>query len=232
MRQLIAAFALAATLAPAAHATNFFDGFDGSGGPNGGNWQTSNWSNGSPFGCTFAYSEVWLSGSSNLILNVNSSVPSAVKCSEIRTWQSFTYGKFIVRMQPGTIQGADSSFFLYSGTAGTPSHNEIDIEFINGGRTLHTNVWTADRQNYQQYAVSTGWRTIGFEWRPTYVRWFNVSDSGVETEFRRVNTTISAPMQLMLNHWVGDNSAGARSFVGQYNGGGGAAYYDWVKVSD
>ena len=60
-------------------------------------------------------------------------------------------------MEAGTIAGADSSFFLYTGTAGTPSHNEIDIEFINGGRTLHTNVWTADRQNWQQYAVSTGW---------------------------------------------------------------------------
>src|ERR1700740_2821714 len=104
MRQLIAAFALAATLAPAAHATNFFDGFDGSGGPNGGNWQTSNWSNGSPLRFHFAEREVRLVGNSNLILNVNSSVPSAVKCSEIRTWQSFTYGKFIVRMQPGTIQ--------------------------------------------------------------------------------------------------------------------------------
>ena len=232
MRQFIAGLALAAAFAPAAHATNFFDGFDGTGGPNSASWQVSNWANGSPFGCTFAYSEAWLDGASHMILNVNSAVPSAVKCSEVRTWQSFTYGKFVVRMQPGTIAGADSSFFLYTGTAGTPSHNEIDIEFINGGRTLHTNVWTADKQNYQQYAVSTGWRTIGFEWRPTYVRWFNVSDSGVETEFRRVNTTISAPMQLMLNHWVGDNSAGARSFVGTYSGGGGAAYYDWVKVSD
>ena len=232
MRSHIAALALAAVIAPGAQAASFFDGFDGTGGPNGGSWEVANWANGSPFGCTFAFSEAWLSGSSNLVLNVNSAQPSARKCAEIRTWQSFTYGKFVVRMQPGTIAGADSSFFLYTGTAGTRSHNEIDIEFINGGRTLHTNVWNADVQNYQQFAVSTGWRTIGFEWRPTYVRWFSVSDSGTETDIRRVNTTISTPMRLMLNHWVGDNSAGAKSFVGQYNGGGGAAYYDWVKVSD
>jgi beta-glucanase (GH16 family) len=231
MRQLITALALAASFVPTAHATNFWDGFDGSGGPNGANWETANWANGDIFGCTFAYSEVWLAGG-NLVLNVNSSVPSNIKCAEVRTWQSFTYGKFTVRLQPGTIAGADSSFFLYTGTAGTPSHNEIDIEFINGGRTLHTNVWNADRQNYQQFAVSTGWRTIGFEWRPNYVRWFSVSDSGVETEFRRVWTSIGTPMRLMLNHWVGNNSAGAKNFVGQYYGGGGAAYYDWVKVSD
>ena len=48
-------------------AGNFFDGFDGTGGPNAAYWQVSNWSNGSPFGCTFAYSEAWLSGSSNLV---------------------------------------------------------------------------------------------------------------------------------------------------------------------
>jgi len=232
MKSIITALALAAAIAPGAHAANFFDGFDGTGGPNGSNWEVANWANGSPFGCTFAFSEAWLAGNSNLVLNVNSSQPTARKCAEIRTWQSFTYGKFVVRMQPGTIAGADSSFFLYTGTAGTSSHNEIDIEFINGGRTLHTNVWNADVQNYQQFAVSTGWRTIGFEWRPTFVRWFSVSDSGTETNIRWVNTSISTPMRLMLNHWVGDNSASARNFVGQYNGGGGAAYYDWVKVSD
>jgi len=232
MRQFLSALALAAGFAPAAHATNFFDGFDGTVGPNGANWETANWANGDIFGCTFAYSETWLAGNGNLVLNVNSSNPSAIKCSEIRTWQSFTYGKFVVRMQPGTIAGADSSFFLYTGTPGTPSHDEIDIEFINGGRTLHTNVWNADVQHYQQFAVTTGWRTIGFEWRPTYVRWFSVSDNGTETEFRRVDTNVSAPMRLMLNHWVGNNSTGAKNFVGQYNGGGGSAFYDWVKVSD
>ena len=42
-------------------------------------------------------------------------------------------------MQPDTIAGADSSFFLQTGTPGTPRHLEIDIECINAGRTLHTN---------------------------------------------------------------------------------------------
>ncbi len=227
-----AALALATALAGPAQATNFFEGFDGTGGP-GSAWETANWFNGDIFGCTFAYSEAWRTGWGALQLNVNSSNPGAVKCAEVRTYQSFTYGKFVVRMQPGTIAGGDSSFFLYTGTAGTSNHFEIDIEFINSGRTLHTNVWTAGRQNYQQFSIAQGWRTIGFEWRPTYVRWFHVDEStGAEREFRRVNTSISAPMRLMLNHWVGNNSAGALNFVGRYNGGGGPAYYDWVKVSD
>jgi len=80
--------------------------------------------------------------------------------------------------------------------------------------------------------ISTGWRTIGFEWRPGFVRFFHVNSSGQEQEFRRVNVSISAPMRLMLNHWVGNNSAGAVNFVGTYYGGGGPAYYDWVQVSN
>jgi len=226
------ALAIGATLAPAAQATNFFDGFDGSGGPAGANWEVANWANGDIFGCTFAYSEAWLTGASNLVLNVNSSVPSAIKCAEIRSWQSFTYGKFVTRMKPSTIAGADTSMFLYTGNAGTSNHFEIDIEFINAGKTLHTNVWKAGVQNYKQFPVNPGWITIGFEWRPTYVRWFTVADSGAETEIRRVNVAVSAPMRLMLNHWVGNNSSGALNFVGQYNGAGGPAYYDWVKVTD
>jgi len=214
-----------------AHAASFYEGFDGTGAP-GAQWEGANWANGDIFGCTFAYSEAWRTGWGALQLNVNSANPAAVKCAEVRTWQSFTYGKFTTRLQPGTIEGGNSSFFLYTGTAGTGNHFEIDLEFIHGGRTLHTNVWTAGRQNYQQFAIATGWRTIGFEWRPTFVRFFHVNDAGQELEFRRVNTNISAPMRLMLNHWVGNNSAGAVNFVGNYYGGGGPAYYDWVRVSD
>jgi endo-1,3-1,4-beta-glycanase ExoK len=214
-----AALALACTFSTSALAANFFEGFDGTGGP-GGAWETANWHNGDIFGCTFAYSEAWRTGWGALHLNVNHNGGN-VKCAEVRTWQSFTYGKFVTRLQPSYIAGANSSFFLYAGTAGTGSHFEIDIEFINSGRTLHTNVWTGGRQNYQQFAVANGWRTIGFEWRPTFVRWF-----------RRVYTNISTPMRLMLNHWVGNNSAAALGFVGRYSGGGGAAYYDWVRVSD
>jgi endo-1,3-1,4-beta-glycanase ExoK len=85
----------------------------------------------------------------------------------------------VTRLQPGKIAGDDSSFFLYTGNAGTSNHHEIDLEFSNAGRTLHTNVWTAGhQQHYQQYAIATGWRTIGFEWRPGYVRFFQRRQAG------------------------------------------------------
>jgi hypothetical protein len=64
-----AIFSVAALASASASAANFFEGFDGTGGA-GTAWETANWANGDIFGCTFAYSEVWRTGSGNLQLNV------------------------------------------------------------------------------------------------------------------------------------------------------------------
>src|SRR4051812_13219935 len=102
-KMMQAALAAGAFVFAPVHAGTLFDGFDGSGGANGGVWETANWANGDIFGCTFAYSEVWKAGGS-LNLNVNGGTK---KCAEVRTWQSFTYGKFVTRLQPGTIAGGN-----------------------------------------------------------------------------------------------------------------------------
>lgn len=203
----------------------FFDGFDGTGGA-GPAWETATWHNGPPFGCLFAYSEVW-KDAGLLNLNVNGGTG---RCGEVRTWQSFTYGKFTTRFKPSTFAGGNTSFFLYTGTAGTASHFEIDIEVIKGGTVLHTNVWKAGVQNVQQFPISPGWQTLGFEWRENFVRWFRVEANGSETTIRHQVISVAAPMRLMLNHWHGDNSPDSIGFLGSWSGGGGPAQYDWVKV--
>ncbi len=221
-----AALLLGLTFAGAAtQAAPFFDGFDGTGGA-GPAWETATWHNGTPFGCSFAYSDVW-KDSGALILNVNAGTG---RCGEVRTHEHFTYGKFTVRMKASTFAGGNSSFFLYTGDAGTASHHEIDIELIKGGTVLHTNVWKNGQQNYQQFPIGTGWQTLGFEWRPSFVRWFIVNAQGGEQTIRHQNINVATPMRLMLNHWRGDNSPDAINFLGQWNGGGGPAHYDWVKV--
>jgi len=208
-----------------AHAASFFDGFDGTGGA-GPAWETATWHNGTPFGCGFAYSEVW-KDAGNMVLNVNAGTG---RCGEIRSQQSFTYGKFTTRLKASTFAGGNTSFFLYTGTAGTASHFEIDIELIKGGTVLHTNVWKGGVQNYKQFPIATGWQTLGFEWRENFVRWFTVNPQGGETTIRHQIVSVSTPMRLMLNHWRGDNSPDAIGFLGQWNGGGGPAQYDWVRV--
>lgn len=217
--------ALTLVLSAGAHAEGFFDGFDGTGGA-GPAWETATWPNGTPFGCTFAYSEVWKERGL-MVLNVNGGTQ---RCGEIRTRRSFTYGKFSTRMKASSFAGGNSSFFLYTGQAGTASHFEIDIELINGGTVLHTNVWKGGVQDFRQYPIQPGWHTLGFEWRENSVRWFSVDEQGRETTLREQAVSVATPMQLMLNHWHGDNTPDAIGFLGRWTGGGGPAYYDWVKV--
>lgn len=221
--QLGAALALA--LPGLASAAVFLDNFDGSGGA-GANWETATWRNGAPFGCTFATSEVWKSAG-QLNLNVNGGTG---RCAEVRTYQSFSYGKFSLRFKPSTFAGGNTSFFLYTGEAGTNSHFEIDIEVIKGGTVLHTNVWKNGVQNYLQLPLSTGWKTLGFEWRANFVRWFSVNSAGQETTLRYQTVSVNTPMRLMMNHWYSDNSADGIGFLGRWTGGGGPAQYDWVRV--
>lgn len=216
---------LSLSLAAASQAAPFVDEFEGSGGA-GPAWETATWRNGVPFGCTFAYSEVW-KDKGKLLLNVNGGTG---KCAEVRSLEHFSYGKFTVRVKPSTFAGGNTSFFLYTGDAGTATHQEIDIELIKGGTVLHTNAWKNGQQHYQQYPIATGWQTLGFEWRAGSVRWFSVGADGRETTLRRMEIAIDTPMKLMMNHWVGDNSADGISFLGRWTGQGGPAEYDWVKV--
>lgn len=209
----------------AGQAAPFVDEFEGSGGA-GPAWETATWRNGVPFGCSFAYSEVW-KDQGRLQLNVNAGTG---KCAEVRTLAHFTYGKFTVRVKASNFAGGNTSFFLYTGDAGTASHQEIDIELIKGGTVLHTNAWKNGQQHYVQYPIATGWQTLGFEWRADFVRWFSVDAEGRENTLRRLDIAIDTPMKLMLNHWVGDNSADGISFLGRWKGIGGPAEYDWVKV--
>ncbi|MFC4293282.1 glycoside hydrolase family 16 protein [Sphingorhabdus arenilitoris] len=208
------------------------DDFSGTGGPDSTKWTVSTQNNGSPFGCTFATSEVWKSGG-NLILNVN---PNTDKCAEVKSVKSdFKYGKYLVRVTPSTFAGGNTSFFLYTGTTGgATNHYEIDIEIINGGKTLHTNYFVKGSdnggKNVKQFNLGAGLVQLGFEWRANTIRWFWVGSDGKENNYRTANVSISNNMNLFMNHWYSDNSASGVGFLGEHTGGGGQAKYDKVEV--
>ncbi|SNS33494.1 Glycosyl hydrolases family 16 [Noviherbaspirillum humi] len=236
-RKLAAVLAAAACLASqgARAQTNqvFYDSFDTKGGL-GSAWQISSWVNGHPFGCTFSSQDV---SKSKGMLSLSFSGSSG-KCAEVRTAKAWQYGSFIVNMQPANVGGTISSFFLYTGTAGTASHFEIDIEFMGGTSTLHTNYWVAGQQNpldidLAQYGINPygGMRNYSIEWRPDSIAWFAYSDAGQWVELRRVATgAVAVPMQLMMNAWYGDNQDWAVYFPGYYNGEAGVAKYGSVWI--
>jgi endo-1,3-1,4-beta-glycanase ExoK len=120
-------------------------------------WSVRTGSNGAFFGCEFASNRVAVANG-NLNLSVN---PRTSKCGEVKSVKLFNYGKFLIRMSPSTFAGGNSSFFLYTGsTGGAADHFEIDIELINGGKTLHTNYFIQGSdnagKNVQQFGAGAG----------------------------------------------------------------------------
>lgn len=210
----------------------FYDTFDGKGKLSSA-WQVATWANGHPFGCTFASSQV---SKNRGLLNLSFESGTG-KCAEVRTFQHWQYGSFIVKMKPANVRGTISSFFLYSGQAGTGTHHEIDIEFIGGTTLLHTNVWIAGQQSpldidLSHYGIDPykGLRDYSIEWRPDSIAWFVYSDDKRWIEVRRVNMKLEAPMQLMMNAWYGNNQDWAVYFPGYYSGAPGTAQYDSVWI--
>lgn len=196
-------------------------------------WQVATWRNGPPFGCSFAAQQVSL-GEGLLSLGFKGQDGS---CSEVRTLQRWKYGSFVVDMKPSEVPGVVSSFFLYTGTAGTSSHYEIDIEFLGSTGILHTNAWVAGQPSPQDidlralgidpHASSRHYR---FNWQPDSIAWYLMDDAGHWVELRRIPVSVAVPMQLMMNSWYGTNTGNALIFPGPYDGTPGKATYNSVSV--
>lgn len=219
---------------PATAQDLFFDDFNGGAGsnPSSSNWVERSGSNGSFFGCTFDPARSSRSGTGNLLLTIVNG-----RCGEVRSTKALSYGKYFVTMTPSRIGGTNSSFFLYRGTTGGASnHYEIDIEFLEGGRILHTNYFVAGSDNnggnVERITVNQGLQRVGFEWSPTSIRWFRFDLMGRETDLRTEPVAISGSMNLFLNHWNSNSSdADSVGFLGSYNGSNSTATYHQVRVT-
>lgn len=93
-------------------------------------WQVSDgWRNGgSEFDCTWRAANVWME-SGTAILHAKSDKGNK-SCAELRTYNYTRKGRYEVQMQAGSVPGTISSFFTYTGDAGTSSHYEVDIELM------------------------------------------------------------------------------------------------------
>ena len=98
---------------------------------------------------------------------------------EVKTNETFKYGRFTVRMQGSGKLGTVGSFFTYwNGPNWTKDGwNEIDIELVPSvkGSPFSTNIiweWQQNDQKYcQDFQPGTDWHVYVIEWAPTYVAW-------------------------------------------------------------
>lgn len=155
------------------------------------------------------------------------------KGAELRTKQSFLYGRFEVKMKSAFREGMLSSFFTYyDGGGGLPTWNEIDIEIL--GRypnDIQFNTITPGQTNHVShyplpFSPHEDFHVYAFEWTPEYVAWFVDSVEVYRQTGSHIQTLVRA-QKLMMNIWNPE----AENWAGKFNPDAlpAFAYYDWVK---
>lgn len=137
--------------------------------------------------------------------------------AELRTHESFQYGRFETRLK--AVQGAGylCSFFTYNDSFPASEWAEIDFEIL--GRwsdNIDMNVIDEHgshlRQNPVPINVHDGFHTYAFEWTPEYVAWFLDGEELWRQSGEHIQD-LYQPGKLMMNIWT-------------------PAYTDWVGVID
>ncbi len=127
---------------------------------------------------------------------------------EIRTYESFLYGRFEIRMKPSLISGTVSSLFtFYDAPDFVQNWNEIDIEFVGNRQKLvqfnaiHDTHLMHEKLQDLNFDPAKDFHTYAFEWTPTYIAWFVDSvevyrDSGAHIK------RLKQKQKIMMNYWV------------------------------
>ena len=154
--------------------------------------------------------------------------------AELRTIDSFLYGRFDVRFKSAQGDGLVSSFFTYNDDNPNTPWAEIDIEVlgvypnvvdfnaITKGQDSHI------RQHYVDFNPHLDFHTYGFEWTPDYVAWF-IDDEEVYRQTGPHVDSLYLSQKIMMNLW---NPVYA-DWVGEWNSDilPRFSYYDYVSYS-
>lgn len=135
--------------------------------------------------------------------------------AEIRTAETFLYGKFEVRMKTAAASGLIYSFFtFYDEPDFATKWNEIDVEIlgryeneiqfnaITGNHTMHEKRHVVDFNPHDAFHV------YAFEWTPDYIAWF-VDSVEVYRQAGDYVKTMNRAQKLMMNVWPSSSVAWA-----------------------
>jgi hypothetical protein len=157
--------------------------------------------------------------------------------AELRTHESYLYGRFRVRMKPAFGSGIVSSFFTYHDPESftIDKWNEVDLEFLGKDPALlQFNTITPKQTNHEHaytlpYRAASEFHIYGFEWQPEYVAW-SVDDIEVYRQEQSHVGDLVSPQKIMMNIW----QPNLPSWVGEFNISELPAYafYDWVEYDE
>lgn len=186
-------------------------------------WARHDRGNGSPFNCAFSRENAVISDGL-LTLTLNQSGDRYVG-AEYRTWSTYSYGFYSVRMKAAKCSGVISSFFTYTGWP----WDEIDIEFLGDDTTkVQFNYYTNGIGGHEYvydlgFDASEDFHEYGFDWREDAIVWY-VDGKAV---YAATENIPAAPGNIMVNLWnVADSHA---NWAGKFDPTGlpVTAQYEW-----
>ena len=132
---------------------------------------------------------------------------------ELRTKESYLYGRFEARLKSAQGDGLVSSFFTYQDELINGAHiwNEIDIEIL--GRwdnIVSMNTITPGQSSHLRESfvndlnAHSEFHDYAFEWTPNYVAWFIDGKEFYRQDLPIHNyiSTLRYPQKIMMNLWV------------------------------
>jgi len=154
---------------------------------------------------------------SALFITTGSLWAQAYRGAELRTLESFQYGRFETSLKSSQGDGYLASFFIYNDEYPSSDWAEIDFEIL--GRwpdNIDVNVIDEIGSHLRQHPVDVNlhldYHRYAFEWTPDYVAWF-FDDQEFYRQTGGHIATLSEPGKLMMNMWA-------------------PAFADWVGVMD
>lgn len=159
------------------------------------------------------------------------------KGAELRTKDTFLYGRFEICYKSVKGTGVLANFFTYHDfTTSTADWNEVDLEIL--GRYTDDVQFTTitpyqqiqNSHSYVPFNPADDYHVYSFEWTPDYIAWFVDGEERYKQTGDHVST-LTHPQKIMMNIWAPD---GAESWTGEWNPNilPLFAYYDWVSYAE
>ena len=147
-----------------------------------------------------------------LLILINTAFNQECLGGELRSIESYVYGRFEVNMKSVNGDGYVSSFFTshdfwetFYGNWAT-FINEIDVEFTGNMdnsiqcTTHHPGNWSSTQIIPLSFNPHNGYHNYAFEWTPYYVKWF-VDDVEIYSQSEGTVNDLVYPQKIMMNLW-------------------------------
>jgi len=178
------------------------------------------YSNGPPFNCWFAESNV-THHNGKMFLELNDTPPGdadkAYACGEYQTVaDTYGYGTYSARLKAASGDGVVTGFFVYSDTP----HDEIDFEIL-GKNTwqVQLNYFVNGVGGHEEtidlgFDAAADYHTYTFRWSSSSIRWY-VDGTLVHAVTASVGTPLpTTPGKIYVNLW---NGIGVESWLDAFS---------------